>query len=107
MQEEGPSGRCLMGSLPDRSWRFSFYACTFFGGLSILYHVSVPSAGALGLDWGAWGGGALAEEGACAEAGRALGEVAAGVHLGASGGLALCGSGGRSESSPGEPPPTG
>lgn len=56
MQGEGPSGRCLMGSLPDRSWRFSFYACAFFGGLSILYHVSVPSAGALGLDWGAWVG---------------------------------------------------
>lgn len=31
-----------MGSLPICSWRFVFYLCSFFGGLSVLYHVSVP-----------------------------------------------------------------
>lgn len=36
------SGGCLMGPLPLCSWRFGFYLCSFFGGLSVLYHVSVP-----------------------------------------------------------------
>lgn len=31
-----------MGSLLICSWRFVFYLCSFFGGLSVLYHVSVP-----------------------------------------------------------------
>lgn len=32
---------CLMDSLPVCSWRFVFYLFSFFGGLSVLYHVSV------------------------------------------------------------------
>ena len=32
---------CLMGFLPVCSWRFVFYLFSFFGGLLVLYHVSV------------------------------------------------------------------
>lgn len=66
-----------MGSLPICSWRFAFYLCSFFGGLSILYHVSVPgrlpapppNPQALAVHW-AWTGGCggVRAEGARAKA---------------------------------------